>query len=334
MNSMHTAPISALYFDGKTSRAYRVLVSVDADVLFLHGDIERQSPLADLCVSERVAYAARKITFVDAAYLEVADQAIDALLLATGHQDSIVVRAQQSWRGALAATFAAIGVLVLAYLYALPLAANVVASLLPASVERSIGVGTLEVLDQHLFQPSQLPIAQQQSIIQSFQRLHPPIDNAPQYQIVFRKSRIGANAFALPSGQIVLTDELILLMPTEAELIGILAHELGHLHERHLTRRVIQSSVVAGAATLLWGDVSAVIANVPTLLLDLKYSRDIEREADDYAIALLKKNNLPLTGLVHAFEKLQKVSGDEPNAYLSSHPPSEERILRIQQSQR
>ncbi|MFY0104218.1 M48 family metallopeptidase, partial [Acinetobacter baumannii] len=87
-------------------------------------------------------------------------------------------------------------------------------------------------------------------------------------------------------------------------LMGVLAHELGHVHRRHLMRRLIQSSAIAATATLLFGDVSAVLANIPTVLLDLKYSRDIEREADDYAIAMFKANGLPRQKLALVFEKL------------------------------
>ncbi len=334
MNTVPTAPIAAQYFDGKTSRAHQVFITVEAGILYLNGDIERHSPLLGLRVSERVSYAPRKITFPDEAFVEIRDQiAIANLLHETGHQDSWVVRLQHSGQAALAAVAVTVAVLCLAYLYALPVAADLVAKLLPTSVERNIGVGTLALLDKHLFAPSKLPLARQQYIIQRFQQLTPPVADAPPYEIIFRKSNIGPNAFALPSGQIVLTDEIIDLMQSDAAIVGILAHELGHLHERHLTRRVIQSSVIAGAATLLYGDVSAVVANIPTLMLDLKYSRDTEREADDYAIALLKKNNLPLKSLSTAFEKLQQISSSEPSAYMSSHPPSKERILHIQQAQ-
>jgi predicted Zn-dependent protease len=93
-------------------------------------------------------------------------------------------------------------------------------------------------------------------------------------------------------------------------------------------RRVIQSSAIAAFATLLFGDVSAIVANIPTLMLDLKYSRDAEREADDYAIAMLKANGMSLSSLVQGFEKLEdKADGITP--YLSSHPPTAERIERI-----
>ncbi|HTH44467.1 MAG TPA: M48 family metallopeptidase, partial [Oxalicibacterium sp.] len=228
---------------------------------------------------------------------------------------------------------ATIAVLVLGYLYALPLAADAIARHLPAGVEHSIGKGTLEFLDHRILAPSKLPAARRDAIVERFRSLKPPQDGAPSYEIVFRSSRIGPNAFALPSGQIVLTDELVKLMKDDDELMSVLAHELGHLHERHLMRRIVQSSAVGAVVTILFGDVSAVVANIPTLLLDMKYSRDAERDADDYAIAMLKANGIPLSHMAEAFERLRQKEGGAGMPYLSSHPPTAERIVHIRQAE-
>jgi len=84
----------------------------------------------------------RKVTFPDDAYLEIVDTAaFDALLADTGHQDSFVVRMQQSWRGALTAVVATLVVLTLSYLYVLPLASEGIAKNAAGKVERSIGKG-------------------------------------------------------------------------------------------------------------------------------------------------------------------------------------------------
>ena len=69
-------------------------------------------------------------------------------------------------------------------------------------------------------------------------------------------------------------------------------------------------------------------------MLDLKYSRDIENEADAYAIAVFQKNGIALEHLAAVFTGLDKLERGMPSAYLSSHPSSKERIARIRAAQR
>ncbi|BEV16682.1 M48 family metallopeptidase [Herbaspirillum sp. DW155] len=323
--------VSASYYDGKTSRRHQVTLTVTDGVAQVRGEVERDCPIAQLRVSERLNRAARKVSFPDGAYLEIIDgAAFSALLHDTGHRDSWVVRLQQSWRHALAACAALVAVVVLSYVYLLPLAAQGITALLPVAVDRQVGQGTLDFLDQQVLAPSQLDARHAQAITARFRALTAPLADAPDYQIVFRKSLIGPNAFALPSGQIVVTDEIVQLLDDDDALMGVMAHELGHVHRRHLMRRLIQSSAIAATATVLFGDVSAVLANIPTVLLDLKYSRDIEREADDYAIAMFKANGLPRQKLAQVFEKLESEGKEGPaSRYLSSHPANDERIAHI-----
>lgn len=150
--------------------------------------------------------------------------------------------------------------------------------------------------------------------------------------MVFRKSRIGPNAFALPSGDIVLTDEMVALLGDDGAVMATLAHELGHLHGRHLTRRLVQGSIVAAAGMVLYGDASSLVAGLPALALDLRHSRDAEREADDYAVALLERNGLPLAHLERVFAALHGLEKEaRVPAYLSSHPDTAERLARVRQ---
>jgi Zn-dependent protease with chaperone function len=332
--------LTGTYFDGATSRAHRVTLAVRDGAVHLSGDVERSTPLADMRVAERIAHAPRRLTFPDEATFEAHDQAaLDALLHATGHRDGKVVRAQQSWRGALAALCATAGVLVLGYLFLLPAGADLVARNLPVGVERQMGQGTLALLDRHVFSPSRLSEARRGELAARFARLVPPAPvegmadgPGPEWRLVFRKSRIGPNAFALPSGDIVMTDEMVELLKDDGAVMATLAHELGHLHGRHLTRRLVQGSIVAAAGMVLYGDASSLVAGLPALALDLHYSRDAEREADDYAIALLERNGLPLAHLERVFAVLHGLEKEaRVPAYLSSHPDTAERLARVRQ---
>lgn len=328
-----TPGVEAVYFDGKSSRRYRVTLSVDHGKARLSGDLERECDLAALRVSERFRHAGRKVTYPDGAYLEIAaagSERFNALLAATQFQESPVVRAQHDWRYAVGALAAVVLVLVFAYFVLLPAASRLIADNLPQSIDRRLGNGALAFLDQRVLQPSALPPARQQAIIARFNALAPPAgtDAVHGYQILFRKSILGPNAFTLPSGEIVMTDSLVNLLGDDDAIMGVLAHELGHVHGRHLMRRLIQGSIIGGGVTLLFGDVSTLAANMSTLLLDMHYSREAEREADDYAIAMFKANGIALSKLADVFEKIGR-RADEPIPYLASHPSSAERIAHI-----
>lgn len=330
MTGQPTPQLAARYFDGKTSRLHRVTLTVTDGMAHLSGDVARSTPLAGLRVSERARHAARKVSFEDGAWLEVDDRAaFDQLLAATGHRDSHVVRAQQSWRGVLLALALTVVVLASSYLYLLPAAASWVASILPVAVERQLGQGVLDLFDKKILAPTRLPAARQDQLRRQFAAMTAPEADAPSWTLVFRSSRIGPNAFALPSGDIVMTDQLVALLGDDQAVMGVLAHELGHLHRRHLTRRLVQSSAVAATTWLIFGDVSALLTALPTVALDMKYSRDAEYEADDYAVSMLRHNGIHPEHMAQSFIKLAKASGDDGPSYLSSHPATDERIARI-----
>ncbi len=325
--------IEAVYFDGKTSRCHHVTLSADRRNACLAGDVCGTWPLAALRVSERVSNGVRRVTFPDGAYLETRDlAALASLLGATGFRDGAVVRMQQSWRGPILALLLTVAVLAAGYQYAIPAAARMIAFTLPAGVTLQIGQGTLALLDRHFLSASMLSPARRNRIVSRFEAIAARLPDVPAHAIVFRKSRIGPNAFALPSGTIVVTDEIIALAGSDDAVMGVLGHELGHLRQRHLLRRLIQGSATAALGSLLFGDVSSIAAGLPTLLLDLAYSRDAERQADDEAIALLKSAGIALEPFAHLFERLEAraaAEGGAGNSYLSSHPASGERVARI-----
>lgn len=324
--------VPAAYFDGKTSRRHQVILTVEGDVASISGEINRRCPLARLRVSEASQHGMRLVTFPDGAYLEIEDQqGFARMLAATGHTDSLVSRLQQSWRATLLAALAMTAIIVLLWRLALPVVADLVATMLPSTVESRLADATMQALDARLLDASRLPQEQQQRIRARFLMLAESTADTPRFELVFRKSRIGPNALALPAGRIVLTDELVtLLADDEQALMAVLAHELGHLHHRHLVRRLVHGAAVGAAGMALFGDASGLVATLPTLMLDLRYSRDAEREADLYAAHLLKAAGLSANSLAAALERLSGRQKDGP-AYLSTHPATAERIARLRE---
>lgn len=322
-------PVKGRYYDGRTSRPYQVEFDVIAGDAQLRGEVSRACPTTQLRVSEKMRHIRRRITYPDGAFIEIDDhEGIDRLLAAHGHSETWVARMQQSWRTVVFAVVATIAAITGAYLYGIPAASSALAKVLPYELEHRLGQEALVLLDGRWFEPSTLPAERQRQIIQSFQRMQTAIDRPPPYEILFRKSRLGPNAFALPAGKIVMTDELVKLLDDDDAINAVLAHELGHLYERHLTQRVIQGSLVGAASAALFGDVSSALAALPTLLVDLQYSRDAEREADNFAARMLQANGVSPSKLALVFQKMEKASSGPP-PYLSTHPPAAERIERL-----
>ena len=153
---------------------------------------------------------------------------------------------------------------------------------LPHKVDRHLGRQALEVLDHLVFEPSQLAAATRERLTRRFDELATATQSKGAMRLVFRASpTIGANAFALPSGTVVMTDELVQLAAHEDEAVAVLAHELGHVQARHTLRSVLQSSATVVLFAVMTGDLaslSSLSATLPTFLLQMKYSRAFELE--------------------------------------------------------
>jgi Zn-dependent protease with chaperone function len=322
--------VQARYFDGVSSRPHAVELTVERGTASIIGDgIERHVPLERLRVSEPLAAVPRVITLPDQSFCEVADQKALALLLAqTGHRDSLVVRAQRHWRAVALAVALLVGVLFIAYRWAIPWAAGEVAARVPLEWESALGREAVAVLESRIFAPTKLSAEERARLEQRFAAFAPR-DGRP-YEIRFRSSKIGPNAFAAPGGIVYVTDELVELAADDDAVLGVLAHELGHVQHRHLLRRLAASAAVGALATLVIGDVSTLLAAVPATLVDLDYSRDMEREADAYAIALMRAHGIPTAPTAALLERLSKREHNPESRgwppYLSTHPSTPERV--------
>jgi Zn-dependent protease with chaperone function len=224
--------------------------------------------------------------------------------------------------------------MVLAYVYGIPYVAGEVAERLPRSVRETLSRETMRSLDQDVFTPSALPGERQRSIESAFRQLKMPAGSTGTYRLEFRKSEtIGANALALPSGTIVVTDGLVVLAHDDREILGVLAHEAGHVEGHHGLRGIVQNSLMGLALAWIAGDASAVAPAAAAALMEASYSRELEREADAFAIEVLKVNGIPLGHLAGMLRRLETASGASgtPGAmrYLSTHPATEERLARL-----
>jgi len=149
--------------------------------------------------------------------------------------------------------------------------------------------------------------------------------------LLFRRSpQLGANAFTLPDGTIVLLDELVSSLDDDRKVLAVVAHELGHAHGYHGLQLLLRSSAVGAFLTLYIGDISQLLAAAPAAVVQAHYSQDLEREADDYGAALLVRNGLSPDLMADVLQVLVKAhAGAADGGYLASHPSTAERIRHL-----
>lgn len=334
---MEAPRLTADWFDGRSARPRPVQVWLDGATLH-YG--EHSAPLAGVTWPERQRHGQRQILLPGGGLLSVADAAaFDAWARASGRGDSVVVRWQQSWRLALLSLLLLVAGLAAGYRWGLPWAADRAVDALPTRAEQRIGAHLLDSLDGDWLQPTRLSAAQQRAWRERWQAMLARARAAggptvpEHFEIHFRAGgkALGPNAFALPGGDVVITDELLKLLDDEPDaVLTVLAHELGHVQHRHGLRMLLRAGAVGVVTSVFVGDFSSLLAAAPALLATNAYSRDNEREADAYGRALARAGGVDTARMAVFFERIAKRQagvGEHPLAIaFSSHPADAERI--------
>lgn len=165
-----------------------------------------------------------------------------------------------------------------------------------------------------------------------------PGEDTRPVEISVLKSKM-VNAFALPGRHIVVTSAMIEEAETPDELAGVLAHEMGHVTERHSTKRVLRAygfglifQLIAGQ-----GELFNSMGGLGNALVQSKFSRADEALADRLAVERLNRAGMDAAALADLFERIQEQErnkmGEAMNSpmweYLSDHPSFDERIAEI-----
>ncbi|MDX1512673.1 MAG: M48 family metallopeptidase [Gammaproteobacteria bacterium] len=335
--------VDADYYDGRSAARRIVRVEVlDNGEVSIHGDgVSRRLDSSELRISPRLGNTPRYLYLPDGARCEFADNdALDEVAARLGGRaaNRLVHFLESRYATAVAALLLTVAAVFAAIEYGIPVLSRQVALSLPQEVEASLGREGLDALDRGVFGPSALGSAAQKRIRLLFDALAEDAQTDVNVRLELRSGkRLGANAFALPSGLIVITDEMIALTASDEELMAVMAHEIGHVKHRHILRQILQNSLTALLVAGLFGDLSSIAglsATLPTFLVQQKYSRRFEREADAYAADVLGSRGLAVQHLVNVLERLaQEDGGPEPDllTYLSSHPATRERIEALRQ---
>ena len=335
----------AEYFDGFSARATPVEVQADNETLAFAVNGEKQEyRLAGILIQPPLGRARRIIELPDGGRLEAGD--IAALENLKPRRESVFWRVLHQLENHLGWVMIALVFTILtgwgAIRYGVPALAMHVAQAVPPELERNLGQKVIEGMDHEYgyFKPSKLTPQRRTAISHHLQTLCSKQPDCPAYQLEFRTgSMIGANAFALPGGFLILTDELVALAKNDDEIISVLAHELGHVQKRHALRQTLQGAISGLILVAATGDVNSLASGLPTALLQLSYTRELETEADHYALTSLQRACIPphvfadiLLRLTNEHGKGAK--GDQETfavpEIISSHPDSQNRVKPFQ----
>jgi len=144
------------------------------------------------------------------------------------------------------------------------------------------------------------------------------------------------NAFALPGGPVFITEGLLALLRTEGELAGVLGHEIGHVIARHSSERLAKQQLTQGlisAVVVGSGDyTSAQIAQVAGNMINMRYGREDELEADGLGLHIAFEAGYDPRAMAGVMEVLANASGGSRQPeFASTHPAPENRQARIKE---
>ena len=312
-------------------------------------------PQARLGFSQRIGNIPRRITFPNGSVFVCGNnEAIDGWLKQVKHTDGrfhILHRLESQWRWVVLSVLVVMLVSGGFIWKVIPWMSEGIARSMPVEIYQKLGTGTLAGLDKVFLGESELPAEVRQRISQRFERILDNIDQDEyRFELHFRTmvnpktKKSLANAFALPSGDIVVTDALVNLADHDEEIDSVLMHEIAHVVQRHGLQQIIHSSALTVIITLLLGDASAlptIVIALPTFLLESSYSRQHETEADDFALEKMVEAGIDpkhFAEMMQKFLELEVEAGytsknssaeeDNINSYLSSHPATQIRIDR------
>jgi Zn-dependent protease with chaperone function len=302
------------------------------------GSVVCRDDLKAVKVSDRIGNVPRRVNLSNESLFETPDNdAIDGLLRAHKSDRTGWIAELEQFRPRLIGFVIVVFLLAgLIYRYALPALVEVAVMVTPPAVPQWISSGTLASLDRTILSPSKLSTIEQKTIRDGFDKIASlSTRGTAGYKLNFRDGGIvGPNAFALPDGTLVITDQLIQMAKGDTEMVlGVLAHEIGHVEHNHSLRQMYRAAGLAGLIMLIAGDIGSGGEEVLTdgaALVALSYSRSAESEADHMSVELMAKAGHDPAAIGRFFKLLEDKLGDKGGTnMLSTHPGTPERRKQI-----
>ncbi|PVZ87028.1 peptidase M48 [Serratia sp. S1B] len=299
--------------------------------------------LQQISVSPSLGRIPLVLTFPDGGRFVPADDALFRQWFYQRHSPGLVHRLERHKRGVVVTLLLSILLSSLYIYWGIPWVSSKVAQHIPISVEQQLGESSLEFLQQQGFKSSQLPPEKQQSVNQLFSQVMPAQmqHERTALRLKLMASSEMANAFMLPDGTLVISDDLVKLADHNDDgLAAVMLHEMGHHAYRHSMRMLVRSSLVT--LTFMWmtGDVSGVgekLLQSASFMHEMQFSRTMEREADQWAITEMQRQGRSLLAMEALYRQLQQQNEGAPKSrllempeWLSTHPDMQARLQAIE----
>lgn len=217
------------------------------------------------------------------------------------------------------------------------LAANAIVSQLPPTVDSSIGKTAGEAMRaQHSVTGSEPTLEEKARVDRVFEELRGSLTEDEKRILVAPRVTVlkdeQVNAFALPGGEVfVMTGLLERTKGDDAELRGVLAHEIGHAVKRHGVRSLVRNGIFGLVIIFFTGDLNDITATLiagASQLDTLSYSRSMEEEADAFGVDVLARRHEDPDGLARFLESMEAQPVPQ---FLSTHPDGKERAKAIRE---
>ena len=327
--------ITGIFFDGITSKEWRVRVVFEARALKLIFD---------------EPYNGQKDTLIDIEnILEVDSPSEDALTLHIKgdqiatleinqqgiapefrlHYAHLTKKKSYSWQFKLplakVVSIAALSLalIVLSYFFVIPRLSDVAVKRIPITYEEKWGTLLAgKILNDYKIDSSKT------ILIRSFVKATGYGGNFKLNPFVVNSSMI--NAFALPGGTVIICDSILTIIKSPDELAALLAHEYCHVELRHTMSAAVRSIAGYAFISLLLGDVSglsAILLDNARNLKDLQYQRALEEAADKKGLQMMVDHNIDPKGMEHLLNHLDSQSKGFPKwlEFMSTHPDTKRR---------
>lgn len=203
-------------------------------------------------------------------------------------------------------TFLLISFLIVSYIFFIPRLSYILAQNIPSVYLQKIDNNVLEYFQNSNFlAESKITNEKKESIIERINNIKEK-NNLPNFKLHFFSSKeLGPNAFALTSENVIITDELINICDHD-EITAVLLHEIGHLNYKHSITQAIRSTFIGFFISAILGDFSSTLTSFYGVILENKYSKNFEHQADIFAAKNLKSVQLSPELLIYALKNIEK----------------------------